>query len=390
VIAVSDIRGFKFINEMYGKESADDILINIADHLREFMPDDCIYGRLGGDRFGIMVKKDKMNNSFIDNIFMLHGNYDTISDSHIIQHVGIYSVDNRKIPVSVMYDRAVLAIGRVKDDYENRVGVYDEEMRKNQIWAQEITIEADIAIKNNEFIPFLQAQFDSNGHMTGAEVLIRWNRRGEGILSPDRFIQIFERNSLIFRIDRYMWEKTCQILKSWESTNLSDIYLSVNISGKDFYFADLYEEFTGLVDKYKLNPAKLRLEITETVVLEDIDEKISIINRLRNAGFIIEMDDFGSGYSSLNVLKDLPLDVLKIDMLFLSKTKDIHKKKIIINSIISLAKNLNLTIICEGVEDKDQVQYLKKIGCDFFQGYYFAKPISLDNFNEFAIKNLSS
>ncbi len=389
VIAVSDIRGFKFINEMYGKESADDILINIADHLRELMPDDCVYGRLGGDRFGIMVNNEEMNTTFIDKIFMLHGHYDTVSDSRIIQHVGIYSVDDRRIPISVMYDRAVLAIGRVKDDYENRVGVYDEEMRKNQIWAQEITIEADMAIQNNEFIPFLQAQFDNNGHMTGAEVLIRWNRGGDGILPPDRFIGIFESNSLIYRIDRYMWEKTCQILKSWESTSLSDLYLSVNISGKDFYFADLYEEFTGLVDKYNLNPAKLRLEITETVVLEDIDEKISIINRLRNAGFIIEMDDFGSGYSSLNVLKDLPLDVLKIDMLFLSKTKDLNKKNIILNSIVSLAKNLNLTIICEGVENKDQVEYLKKIGCDFFQGYYFAKPISLVDFTEFAIKSLN-
>lgn len=389
VIAVSDIRGFKFINEMYGKESADDILVNIADHFRELMPENCVYGRLGGDRFGIMVRQAEMSTAFIDRLFMLHGNYDTVAESRVIQHVGIYSIEDRTIPVSVMYDRAVLAIGRVKEDYENRVGIYDEEMRKNQIWAQEITIEADMAIQNNEFIPFLQAQFDNNGHMTGAEVLIRWNRRGEGILPPGRFIGIFESNSLIYRIDRYMWEKTCQILKSWEGTILSDLYLSVNISGKDFYFADLYEEFTGLIDKYKLNPAKLRLEITETVALEDIDEKISIINRLRDAGFIIEMDDFGSGYSSLNVLKDLPLDVLKIDMLFLSKTEDITKEKIIINSIVSLAKNLDLTIISEGVENEEQVLYLKNIGCDIFQGYYFAKPVSLEDFTGFALENLT-
>ena len=167
------------------------------------------------------------------------------------------------------------------------------------------------------------------------------------------------------------------------------VWMNRNISGKDFYFADLYEEFTGLIDKYKLNPAKLRLEITETVALEDIDEKISIINRLRDAGFIIEMDDFGSGYSSLNVLKDLPLDVLKIDMLFLSKTEDINKEKIIINSIVSLAKNLDLTIISEGVENEEQVLYLKNIGCDIFQGYYFAKSVSLEDFTGFALENLT-
>ena len=302
----------------------------------------------------------------------------------VMVHAGYYEVSEKMIPVSVMVDRCIMAIAMVHDDYQRIVSVYDEELRQKRLWEQRINAELDDALRERQIFPYLQPQYSGENELTGAEVLVRWQHPSEGFLAPYRFIPILEKNGMIVKVDEHIWEEACRILSSWKGTQKEMLHLSVNISPKDFYFIDIYETFTKLVEKYGLNPGRLHLEITETVVMNDASENIRTINRLREYGFIVEMDDFGSGYSSLNLLRDMPVDVLKIDMAFLGKTTHPKKAETILNNIIELAHQLNMISIAEGIELKNQLDMLKQMGCNVFQGYYFAKPMPLQDFEKLA------
>ena len=286
--------------------------------------------------------------------------------------------------VSGLVDRAQLAIAGIKNEYNKCVAVYDDNLRKDKLWEQQITSELENALATGQIIPYFQPQYHADGHLKGGEVLVRWKHPKEGLIPPFRFIPIFEKNGMIATIDRYIWGEACRILKDW--SNRTDGYeklnLSINISAKDFYFMDIYEVITGLVKKYGIEPKHLHLEITESSVMNNTSEHIKTINKLRDYGFTFEMDDFGSGYSSLNMLKDMPVDVLKIDMVFLSKTDDIKKSSTILRSIVEMANKLEMPQITEGVETKEQFDMLKDMGCKLFQGYFFSKPVPLDEFEK--------
>ena len=199
---------------------------------------------------------------------------------------------------------------------------------------------------------------------------------------PGEFIPVFERNGMIVKLDQYMWEAACKQLRKWKDEGKKDMYISVNISPKDFYFMDVKQVLVDLVKKYNIEPRKLKLEITETAIMTNIDNPMEILDGLRKEGFIIEMDDFGSGYSSLNMLKDIYVDILKIDMAFLRKSNDEERGRKILKTMIRLAKDLEMPTITEGVETLEQVEFLKAMGCKMFQGYYFAKPMDVATFEE--------
>nr|MCR4674245.1 EAL domain-containing protein [Lachnospiraceae bacterium] len=207
-----------------------------------------------------------------------------------------------------------------------------------------------------------------------AEVLVRWEHPTEGLLVPGRFIDIFERNGMILNLDKYMWEMSCSLLKDWERKGYHDYYLSVNISPKDIYLMDVCQYLTDLVNKYEIEPSKLKLEITENMI-SDTQRCIQLIENLQKNGFTVEMDDFGSGYSSLNTLKNIPVDVLKMDMGFLRDTRDKEKSEKIFSFVVELSKRLNMECIAEGIETKEQLDILVEYGCNIFQGYYFSRPI---------------
>ena len=194
--------------------------------------------------------------------------------------------------------------------------------------------------------------------------------------------QYLKKNGMIVKLDQYMWEAACKQLRKWKDEGKKDMYISVNISPKDFYFMDVKQVLTDLVKKYNIEPQKLKLEITETAIMTNIDNPVEILDGLRKEGFIIEMDDFGSGYSSLNMLKDIYVDILKIDMAFLRKSNDEERGRKILKTMIQLAKDLEMPTITEGVETLEQVEFLKAMGCKMFQGYYFAKPMDVATFEE--------
>ena len=196
-----------------------------------------------------------------------------------------------------------------------------------------------------------------------------------------RFVPFFEESGLIYKLDQQMWKRACQILAGWKTAGV-DLFLSVNISPKDFYFCNVYDEVTTLVSKYGIDPSKLRLEITESVMEHDLQNRLQLIKDFQEAGFLVEMDDFGSGYSSLNMLKDMPVDLLKIDMVFLYDTRDEQRAETILKMVLELSEQLNMPSLTEGVETEEQYKMLVDMGCKLFQGYYFAQPMPLEQFEE--------
>ena len=380
VVAV-DVKDFKLVNDIYSKEVGDRLLCSIADDMRRYASPHEVYGRISGDKFGLVLPVDEFQ---VDNVeaIMLDYDFSEHGINHpVIIHLGVYDVVDRDLELPVMFDRAFMAVKSIKKDYRRRIAYYDDAMRENAIWNQKISSELDNAIATGQVQPYLQPMVNDEGEVEGAEVLVRWIHPEEGFLSPASFIPYFEENGRIAQLDLHIWECACRILQEWQRKGI-DLFLSVNISPKDFYFLDVHEAIKNLVAKYGIDPAKLRLEITETVMMTDIANRLRIIEGLRRDGFLVEMDDFGSGYSSLNMLKDIPVDVLKIDMMFLYKTKDQQRAQTILQTIINLSGQLGMPSVTEGVETAEQLAMLTDMGCRMFQGYFFAKPMPVQEFEE--------
>ena len=383
---VSDINDFKLINDIFGRDKADEILKKIADDLTKYAHPGSAFCRWRGDIFCAFLKKSSVDIQATEKQIKDTWSQSDIINSRVIIHVGIFEPSelDKGLSVSAMVDRAQLAIAGIKNDYNRCVAIYDNKLREDKLWEQQITSELDTALANGHIIPYIQPQYRADGRLEGGEVLVRWNHPKEGLIPPYKFIPIFEKNGTIATIDRYIWSCACRILADWSgrSDGHEKLNLSINISPKDFYFMDIYEVITSLTNEYGVEPRRLHLEITESSVMNNAVEHIKTINRLREYGFTVEMDDFGSGYSSLNMLKDMPVDVLKIDMVFLGKTDDYKKSKIILSSIVDMANNLDMPQITEGVETKEQFDMLKEMGCKLFQGYFFSKPVPLEEFEK--------
>lgn len=383
VIVCSNIKDFKLINEVFGLDMGDKILIRITDMIRSSIQEGTVYARMEADHFAILMPKERYSEKmFLEAMDMASSSLN--SDMYrMVVHIGVYDIVDRSVSVATMCDRAYLAIDSIKDSYKQRIAYYGDSIKKEYINEQRIIAEFDKAIAKGEFCMYLQPKIGSdNGKARGAEALVRWNHPENGLLHPGDFIEILEKTGFIYKLDMYIWELACKQLAEWEKKSRSFMFLSVNISVRDFYYIDIYKVLTDLVEKYHVAPERLSLEITETVFMNDAKKHLEVIKKLQTYGFKVEMDDFGSGYSSLNMLKDMSFDVLKIDMAFLSVTEDETRSRQIVTMIISMAKALGMEVVSEGVETKEQVEYLTASGCDLFQGYYFERPIPIEVFEE--------
>ena len=385
-IAYLDIKDFKMVNDIFGNDTGDLVLKRVANWIRENATEGWAYGRLSGDAFGICyptsTEKLDLVQRRLSKFVISNGSI----DQHILMHVGIYRIIDPSIDVSIMFDRAHLALTTIKNEYNIHIAIYDDNMRKQLLWDQKISTELEGAIENRQIVPYLQPIVDNKGTIIGAEALVRWIHPEEGFLPPFKFIPVFEKNGMIAQVDKYIWRSACEIISSWNGDK-ANLFISVNISPKDFYFMDVYAEIKALVEEFKIEPSRLRIEITETVMMTEAESRMAILSKFRKSGFIVEMDDFGSGYSSLNQLKDMPLDVLKIDMKFLSKAEDNHRAETILRNVLRLSSDLGLFSLTEGVETEDQYKMLNEMGCNLFQGYYFAKPMAVADFEKLCDKN---
>lgn len=382
VIVSSNINDFKIINDVFGDAAGDRVLIAIAQAMRERATKSTIYCRLAADRFAMLLRKGNFRPEDFVNIprDIIHLREDVLYPA--VVYVGAYEIVDRNLPVALMLDRTTMAIGDIKDDFNTRVAIYDDSTRKRLVWEHLIIGSFDEAMQTGQILPYLQPQVSADGQVRGAEALVRWNHPTEGFMPPDKFIPLFERNGMIAQLDEFLWDSACGILRQWKDAGHETYYLSVNISPKDFYFIDVYETLTRLVNSHGIDPHNLRLEITEASMMEEMKHRLDIIDRLRDAGFVVEMDDFGSGYSSLNMLKEISFDILKIDMAFLYDSKEKTRAEKILKSVIDLSKCLNMPTVTEGVETNAQVTMLIDMGCECFQGYYFSEPISQHAFED--------
>lgn len=380
-LILSDIKSFKLINEIYGENIADKILIDEVNIIRQKMKGNSVLGRLNGDIIAMVIPKEYLSEKeFSDMIKLLSDRY---SNKNFRLHIylGVYYIKDVNETIRQMVDKVSLVIMKSKGNMSNYILYYDENSYRNDIFKQQLIGEFETALNENQFCMYLQPQTDKDGNMLGAEALIRWNHPNRGLIMPGAFIECFEDAGLIYRLDNYIWEEAAKQLKIWKDSGYN-YYISVNISAKDFYHIDVYQTFKNLVSKYGIDTDKLHIEITETALSEDKQAAHKTIERLHDEGFIIEIDDFGSGYSSFNFLKDVCADVIKIDRVFLKKSSHEERGEQILRSIISLSHDIGMDVITEGVENVDQLSMLAKMNCDWFQGYYFSKPIAVGDFEE--------
>ena len=382
-----DIERFKMINNFYGIEAGDRLLIYISGLIEAYWQDveNCVFGRIDGDVFGICFPKDeKKLNGFILYIkqelkkykaaYYLEtamGIYDILETA-----MGIYDILDNNLDVRNIIARATLAAKQCKGQYMIHEARYTEELRAKIIREQNIINEMEHALETGEFVVYFQPKYElDHCRPSGAEALVRWKKADGTIVSPGDFIPVFESNGFIIRLDYYVWDQVCRFIKNNLAHRGDSEVISVNVSRVNLYNPNFLESLVNLVEKYKIPPKYLNLELTESAFSDDARMIQNAVDYLHKAGFTILMDDFGSGYSSLNVLKDIDIDVLKIDMRFLSKGSSEERGEKILEAVIKMAKSLDMLVIAEGVEEEKQVKMLKRLGCDYIQGYYFAKPM---------------
>ncbi len=382
MVGYIEVANYKVINDVFGRRFGEFTLKKIADFIDNSTSKKCIYGRLSDESFGILLDKSTFNKERVESILSNFTVKDDNLEHHILIQIGIYDIGpDDEIDVPLFFDSAHLATAMISDKYQERVVYYDDKLRNEIIHNQLISNQVKDALETKQIRPYLQPIVDSQGLLAGAEALVRWIHPEEGFMNPGMFIPVFERNGLIAEVDKYMWRCACEILSDWKSRGF-DSFISVNISPKDFYYMDVVSELKSLVEEFGIDPVKLRVEITETVMAAGSIDIGKIVEAFREYGFIVEMDDFGSGYSSLNLLKDINIDVIKIDMQFLKDSERNMKANTIIKNIISMSEELGIDTLTEGVETAKQFEKLYAMGCKLYQGYYFSKPKPLDEFEK--------
>lgn len=296
---------------------------------------------------------------------------------------GIYKVCQKENDIEQLYNNAVLACDMLGDEIENKIIFYDVEMNNRRLWERKVEDDMHAALARHEFQVYLQPKISTEKEcLAGAEALVRWIHPQEGFIPPNKFIPIFERNGFILKLDDYMLEEIARQQAEWIKQGRKVVPISVNVSRAHFTKEDLAEHICGIVDKYQVPHDVIELELTESAFFDDKQVLLQTVKKLREAGFIVSMDDFGAGYSSLNSLKELQLDVLKLDADFFRGTEAEERGMLIVSEVIDLAKKLNMKIVAEGIESKEQVEFLTEQECDLIQGYFYAKPMPIAEFEQ--------
>lgn len=395
-VVALNIHQFKFINEIFGKEQADQLLCDMKEVLDNHLTPGEFFCRSSADLFYISLKETCQEeistrltiimNEVCHNSINNHNNY------QVLLYCGVVVVKSPKHEKNIcdkIMTRALFALARSKGVYQHNVSFYDTEIHKKEELENYMESHMVQALENNEFKLFLQPRINlKNNSIDGAEALVRWVTSDGNLISPAQFIPLFEKNGFCIRLDMYMVECVCKQLREWIDNGVTPIPISVNQSKRLFYETDYVQNLSNLVAKYKIPCNLITLEILEGLAMENVDQLNTKIVRLKKEGFRISMDDFGSGYSSLNILGHLKIDELKLDRSFLLdiSSKRGLRQKTIMEEIVQLAKRLHITTVAEGVETLEHEQLIKSFGCDYGQGYYYSRPISASDFNETYMK----
>lgn len=382
VIGMWNVDRFKVVNELFGSRTGDRILCGIAQSMQRITAGVGVCGRMEADCFSICLPEDYLNEHLKELEDLLTGNANWEPNGYpVMSHIGFYRVENKELTVNLMCDRANMALMQVKSNYLKRWNYYNESLKETIINEQELVNDMETALKERQFVVFYQPMIDARKKaVIRAEALVRWKHPKKGMVSPGTFIPLFEKNGFISKLDMYVCEEVCRFQAELKKHGIPIIPISINLSRMNFYNQKLCREILGLVQKYGIDPENLEIEITESAYKENSQDLIHAIKMFQKNGFKVLMDDFGSGYSSLNMLKDLSMDILKIDMKFIDNLEDSERATNIMFSIIRMAQSLNMDTVAEGVETQNQFEMLSCMGCDCIQGYYFSRPLPEEEF----------
>ncbi len=378
-MAFLNVDRFKVFNDLFGRATGDRLLRNLAARLTELKGVACV-GRVGGDRFVMLCRMEELELNRFRQIGpelmrRLHLKYGL----HIC--CGVYEIDDLTLPVGEICDRAQIAQETISGRSDQSVALYDEELRRSLRWEQEVSSQMYEALEQGQFQVYLQPIFSlSSNAPVSAEALVRWIHPERGLIPPNQFIPVFERNGFITRLDQYVWETVFQYLVEFKAAGYSALTISANMSRLDIYNADVCGLLTSMTKKYGIDPAAFHIEVTESAYMDDSQQMLDITKQLNAAGFAVLIDDFGSGYSSLNMLMNMTVSTLKLDMGFVRSVGTNERTNCVVNSIVRMAKWLEMGVVAEGAETQTHVDYLRSIGCDRVQGYYFSRPLPKDEF----------
>ncbi|MCR4632078.1 MAG: EAL domain-containing protein [Treponema sp.] len=382
-VVACDFDNFKSSNSLYGEEKCNEFLAFVGEQLKLNLPDSII-GRFGGDQFILFAEYTheidlkrlrKIRRAILENAPI----------PHQVPKVGIYAPIDFDLPLLICCDRAFLSIRGIKGVYKKDVAFYEEALQKQLLDEQRIIESMERGFEEEQFRIFYQPKHEAvTGSIAGAEALVRWEHPEYGFLSPGQFIPIFERNGFISKLDLYILTRVCMDIKHWQQNGLPVVPVSVNISRRDFMEPGYVEREIQIIDSFKIDHSLLHMEVTESLYSDNTELIISQVRKFQDAGFLIEMDDFGAGYSSLGALASFPLNVIKLDISFV---RNIKANEIVIENVIKMAHRMGLLTVAEGAESIEQYKTLKSLGCDFIQGFYFSKPLSSKNYESYLKKS---
>ncbi len=397
-LILMEITKFKVINEVYGFEKANKILKDIYEIISAKLPKNTVLTRSFAATYLFFIKYENESeiNALVDKIYNEIENYNkdsmknydidsTKSPVKLVPLFGVYLVEDKKVPINIMCDRVGLAKRTIMEDINKYISYYDDNLRKQLLNEKNVEDEMHNALSSGQFVMYLQPKYDMKSlSVVGSEALARWIHPTKGFIPPSEFIPLFEKNGFVLNLDKYIWIQACKEIRYWINKGYEPVPISVNVSrlhlNNDYFIKDLI----NLVKEYNIPPSLIELELTETVGFEDFDKFLKVIKELKSNGFSIAMDDFGAGYSSLNMLRQIPCDILKLDRGFINDSTTTERGKIVVQHILSMAKNLSLKTVSEGIETLDQAKFLTDAGCDIAQGFLYAKPMSVKDFEQVA------
>ena len=383
-----DVVGFKFINETYGYAYGNVVLRYIAEIMSDDMRRNELVSRTTGNNFGLLLRYNSERELEARIYQMLNNVADFLVEQEGLKHrvifnCGVYLIHS-ETDINMIRARANAARKLNKKGFENQIVFYDEEEFAHEIEVKELEADITRAVEQKELQVYLQPKYDiMSENVIGAEALIRWMHPEKGMLPPSKFIPACEENGYVCAIDFYVLEEVCKEMRLWKESGKKLVKVSTNFSRRHLSEVDFVDRLIETVKKYGLEPENIEIELTESMAYEEMGTLLAVMRRIKEVGFGLSMDDFGSGYSSLALLREMPVDVLKLDKGFLdgcNEGQEADRDKRIISHIISMAKDLNISVLAEGVETMQQKEFLKESHCDMIQGYYYAKPMPSKKF----------
>ncbi|MCR5482753.1 MAG: EAL domain-containing protein [Clostridia bacterium] len=387
VLCVCNINKLRVVNELYDSSVGDKVIYYVAREINDFCENRGTCACLGGGLFSMCFEYSRENMMTL----MQRESFDCTHlgiNFPVTARMGLYIIEKTNENIAEIINLASFTMDKITNRTENTFLMYTDDMKRELALDAEITAQMKNAMVNREFVLYLQPQYNHiTGKLVGAETLSRWIKSDGSMISPGVFIPIFEKNGFIKDMDHYIWECAFALIKRWNDSGVKSVPISTNVSRMSIMTDEIVDTIEGLQEKYKIDPSQLHFEITESAYIENQKELIERVRKIRDMGFKIAMDDFGSGYSSLNTLKDVPLDILKLDMGFLRGNSNNEKGGSIIGHMISMAHSMNLVTIAEGVETVEQADFLKSLGCEIIQGYLYAKPMPVEQYEDI-LKNI--